>query len=93
MKKYYTQDHLNDLGKRRTPEVQAESERGWADLVRDVEAAIARGEDPESEVGQQLAERRQRLIDLFTGVILGSRRICKSSRRTEQIGSKRSRNR
>jgi DNA-binding transcriptional MerR regulator len=67
MKKYYTEDQLNDLRKRWSPEVQAESERGWAELVRDVEAAIARNETPESETGRMLAERKQKLIELFTG--------------------------
>ncbi len=67
MKKYYTDEQLNDLRKRYTPEVQAQSERDWAELVRDVEAAIARGVRPESEAGLSLAERKQKLIDLFTG--------------------------
>ena len=67
MKKYYTEEQLNDLRKRWSPEVQAESERAWAELVRDVEAAIARNETPESETGRMLAERKQKLIDQFTG--------------------------
>jgi MerR family transcriptional regulator, thiopeptide resistance regulator len=67
MKKYYTEEQLNDLRKRWTPEVQAKSERDWAELVRDVEAAIARGQSPDSETGLRLAERKQKLIDLFTG--------------------------
>jgi len=67
MKKYYTEEQLDDLRKRWTPEVQAKSERDWAELVRDVEAAIARGESPESEIGRRLAERKQKLIGLFTG--------------------------
>jgi len=67
MKKYYTAEQLNDLRKRYTPEVQAHSERDWAELVRDVEAAIVRGDRPESEIGRKLAERKQKLIELFTG--------------------------
>ena len=67
MKKYYTEEQLENLRKRWSPEVQAESERGWNDLARDVEAAIARGETPESETGRKLAQRRQQLLDLFTG--------------------------
>jgi MerR family transcriptional regulator, thiopeptide resistance regulator len=67
MKKYYTDEQLNDLRTRWTPEVQAKSEHDWAELVREVEAAIARGESPESETGRRLAERKQKLIDLFTG--------------------------
>ena len=67
MKKYYTDEQLEKLRKRWSPEIQAESERGWNELARDVEAAIAHGEFPESEIGRKLAERRQRLLDLFTG--------------------------
>ena len=67
MKQYYTEEQLDDLRKRWSPEVQAESERGWAELVRDVEAAISRGETPESETGRKLAERRQNLLEMFTG--------------------------
>ena len=67
MKKYYTEEQLEKLRQRYSPEVQAEAERGWNELARDVEAAIARGETPESETGQKLAERRRKLIDLFTG--------------------------
>jgi len=67
MKKYYSEEQLNDLRRRYTPEVQAQAESGWAELVRDVEAAIARGESPASETGRKLAERKQKLIDLFTG--------------------------
>ena len=67
MKKYYTEEQLNNLRKRWTPEVQAKSERGWAELVRDAEAAIVRGDSPESKTGRRLAERKQKLIDLFTG--------------------------
>ena len=67
MKKYYTEEQLADLRKRWSPEVQAESQRGSAALVQDTEAAIARDEDPGGEVGQQLAARRQKLLDQFTG--------------------------
>jgi DNA-binding transcriptional MerR regulator len=67
MKKYYTEEQLADLRKRWSPKVQAESQRGWDELVRDTEAARARGEHPRSETGQQLAERRQKLLDQFTG--------------------------
>ncbi len=67
MKNYYTEEQLENLRKRWSPEVQAESERGWGELARDTEAAIASGESPNSEIGHKLAERRQRLLDLFTG--------------------------
>ena len=67
MKKYYTEEQLENLRKRWSPELQAESERGWNELAREVEAAIARRETPESETGRALAERRQELLRLFTG--------------------------
>jgi len=67
MKKYYSEEQLENLRQRWSPEVQAESQRGWNELARDVEAAIASGDTPESETGQKLAERRQNLLDLFTG--------------------------
>lgn len=67
MKQYYTEEQLENLRSRWSPEVQAESQRGWNELARDVEAAIARGESPESDTGRKLAERRQKLLDLFTG--------------------------
>ena len=67
MKQYYTEQQLDDMRKRWTPELQAESDRGWAELVRDVEAAIVRGDKPESETGRKLADRKQKLIGMFTG--------------------------
>jgi DNA-binding transcriptional MerR regulator len=67
MKKYYTEEQLADLRKRWSPEVQVESERGWAALARDTEVAIARGDDPRGETGQELAARRKELLRQFTG--------------------------
>lgn len=67
MKKYYSEEQLASLRERWSPEVQAESERGWADLAKDTEAAIAAGEKPDGEVGLQLAARRQKLLAMFTG--------------------------
>ena len=67
MKKYYSEEQLDNLRQRWTPEVQAESQRAWDELARDTEEAIARREDPGGEVGLQLAARRQRLLDRFTG--------------------------
>ena len=66
MKKYYSEEQLVKIRQRWTPEVQAESERGWADLVRDTEAAIESGADPTSDIGLKLAERRVELLRLFT---------------------------
>jgi DNA-binding transcriptional MerR regulator len=67
MKKYFTEEQLAGLRKRMSPEMKAESDRGWAELGRDAEAAISRGEGPGSKTGQQLALRRQKLYDQFTG--------------------------
>jgi DNA-binding transcriptional MerR regulator len=67
MKKYYTEEQLANLRRRWSPEVQTESERGWAELARDTEAAIASGATPTSDTGLKLAERRQELLRLFTG--------------------------
>lgn len=67
MKKYYTEEQLENLRKHWSPEVQAESERGWKELARDVEAAIASGQTPQSDTGRKLAGRRQQLLDMFTG--------------------------
>lgn len=67
MKKYYTEEQLTDLSKRWSPEIQAESARDWAVLAQDTEAAISHSEGPDSETGRQLALRRQKLIDQFTG--------------------------
>jgi MerR family transcriptional regulator, thiopeptide resistance regulator len=67
MKKYYTEEQLNDLRQRWSLDVQSEAQRGWSKLARDVEAAMAPGETPESENGRKLAQRRQKLLDIFTG--------------------------
>jgi MerR family transcriptional regulator, thiopeptide resistance regulator len=67
MKTYYSEEQLANLRRRWSPEVQAESERGWADLVRDTEAAMAQGERPSGQTGRELAERRQALLAMFTG--------------------------
>lgn len=67
MKRYYSEGQLANLRERWTPEVQAEAERGWAQLAKDTEAAIARGEDPAGEAGQEIARRRRELLNLFTG--------------------------
>jgi DNA-binding transcriptional MerR regulator len=67
MKSYYSEEQLANLRRRWSPEVQAESERGWADLVRDTEAAISQGDQPSGRTGLQLAQRRQALLAMFTG--------------------------
>lgn len=67
MMKYYTEEQLANLRQRWSPEVQAESERGWNSLAADAEAAIAQGADPAGPVGRKLAKRREALLKMFTG--------------------------
>jgi MerR family transcriptional regulator, thiopeptide resistance regulator len=66
MSKYFTEDQLEDLRNRFSPERKAESDRAWAVLANDTEKAIAQGEAPSGKTGQQLATRRQKLFDQFT---------------------------
>ena len=65
VKKYYTDEQLADLASRWSPELQAEAERDWAELIRDVKDAV--GEDPAGERAQALAARWSALIERFTG--------------------------
>lgn len=67
MKKYYTEEQLANLNRRWSPEVQAQAEHDWKALIQDVEAAIARNEDPAGQIGRQLAARRRNLLLQFTG--------------------------
>ncbi|HUQ33106.1 MAG TPA: MerR family transcriptional regulator [Pyrinomonadaceae bacterium] len=67
MKKYYTEEQLAELAERGTPEVLERGQRDWAALIREVEAAVAEGLDPQSEKAQALAARWANLIEAFTG--------------------------
>ena len=67
MKKYYTEEQLAELAERGTPEVLERGQRDWAALIKDVEAAVADGLDPQSEKAQELAARWANLIEAFTG--------------------------
>jgi DNA-binding transcriptional MerR regulator len=67
MKKYYTEEQLAELAERGTPEVLERGQRDWAQLLKEVEAAVADGVDPQSEKAQELAARWQSLIEAFTG--------------------------
>lgn len=67
MKKYFTPKQLVDLRQRWTPERKQESDKKWAILAQDTEAAIARGEKPDSATGHKLAMRRVELLHDFTG--------------------------
>lgn len=67
MKKYYTEEQLAELAERGTPEVIEQGQRDWAALIKDVEAAVHEGVDPQSARGQELAARWSALIGAFTG--------------------------
>ena len=65
---YYSAEAQAKLEERKhlwSPELQARVEREWAELFRDVEAAL--DEDPASEKAQALAARWKSLIEQFTG--------------------------
>ena len=67
-KKYYSEEAWAKLMERRrqfTPEARAELSRAWAQLFRDVQAAL--DEDPAGEKGQALAVRWNELSDRATG--------------------------
>ncbi len=65
MKRYYTPEQLKSLESRRHLAERGQQE--WAELIRDVEAALAAGEDPAGPKGQALAARQQKLTQQFTG--------------------------
>ena len=67
MKKYYTEEQLAELAERGTPEVLERGQRDWAELIKEVEAAVAEGLDPKSDKAQALAARWANLIEAFTG--------------------------
>jgi MerR family transcriptional regulator, thiopeptide resistance regulator len=68
MNKYYSEEAQSKLAEKRkkwTPELQAEANRAWTELFRDVEAAL--DEDPKSEKAKALAARWWKLVEGFTG--------------------------
>jgi DNA-binding transcriptional MerR regulator len=74
-RKYYSDEALERIeqGKQRwSPELQERITKEWTDLFRDVETAIARGEDPSSEQAQALGTHWKKLVEAFTG---GNREI------------------
>jgi DNA-binding transcriptional MerR regulator len=65
-KKYYSEQALDSLAKRQVPvEVMEQAQRDWADLIKEVEAAV--GSDPAGPKAQALAKRWRKLIESFTG--------------------------
>jgi MerR family transcriptional regulator, thiopeptide resistance regulator len=69
-KKYYSENAKMKVDARRalwSPELQERATRDWTKLIADVQAAVARNEDPSSEAGQLLAARWRELLAGFTG--------------------------
>jgi MerR family transcriptional regulator, thiopeptide resistance regulator len=69
-KKHYSeaaQAAIAERDKQWTPQMLEKSQQDWAELIRDVEAAVASREDPASAHAQALAIRWQALIGAFTG--------------------------
>jgi DNA-binding transcriptional MerR regulator len=67
-KKYYSEEAQAKIDERKelwSPENQERWSKEWADLFRDVEAAL--GEDPAGEKAQALAARWKKLVEAFTG--------------------------
>jgi DNA-binding transcriptional MerR regulator len=56
---------LEERGKSWTPELQAQCEKDWAELIAEVKAVMH--EDPASEKVQALAARWKELVERFTG--------------------------
>src|SRR5581483_10057562 len=68
MTKYYSDEaraKIAERGRSWTPELQAQCEKDWADLFRDVEANL--DQDPAGETAQALAARWMKLVEGFTG--------------------------
>jgi DNA-binding transcriptional MerR regulator len=64
VKKYYTEEQLNELAKMGTPEVLKKAQDDWTILIKDVESVL--GQDPSSPKAQELAKRWNDLIYQFT---------------------------
>jgi MerR family transcriptional regulator, thiopeptide resistance regulator len=74
-KKYYSEEAQREIEKRAATvprEVIEQAQRDWATLIKEVDAAVAGGEDPASDKAQALADRWSELIRGFTG---GNREI------------------
>ncbi|HJZ82402.1 MAG TPA: MerR family transcriptional regulator [Pyrinomonadaceae bacterium] len=69
-KKYYSEEAQREIEKRAATiprEVIEQAQRDWAGLIKEVEAAVAAGEDPASERSGRLAARWSELVKGFTG--------------------------
>jgi DNA-binding transcriptional MerR regulator len=69
-KQYYSDEAREEIAKRAatiSPEAIEQSQRDWAVLIKEAEAALAAGEHPAGETAQALAARWATLIRGFTG--------------------------
>ena len=69
-KKYYSPEAQAKVEERRklwSPELQERVSREWAQLFADIEAALAKGENPAGSEAQALAARWRKLLEGFTG--------------------------
>ena len=76
-KKYYSEEAQREIETRAATvprQVIEQAQRDWPVLIKEVEAAVAAGEDPASEKAQALAARWSTLVRGFTG---GNREIQK----------------
>ncbi len=67
---HFTAEQLDALARRRQvlgEEALRKAESEWPELIANVRAAMARGDDPESPSVQRLAARWRRLVEQFTG--------------------------
>jgi DNA-binding transcriptional MerR regulator len=70
MMQYYSpaaRAKIEERAKTWTPELQAQCEKDWAELLAEVRDAMARGDDPASPHVQALAARWKALVEGFTG--------------------------
>ena len=69
-KQYYSEDAQQEIEKRAATiprEAIEQAQRDWAVLIKEIDAAVAAGEDPASDQAQALAARWSELIKGFTG--------------------------
>jgi DNA-binding transcriptional MerR regulator len=69
-KKYYSEEAQAKIAERAklwSPELQEKVSQDWHNLVRDIEAAIAAGENPAGAKARDLAARWSELVRGFTG--------------------------
>jgi DNA-binding transcriptional MerR regulator len=63
--KYFSEEQRADMARRADPELAAEGTRKWTALIEEVEAAVKRGEDPDSPHAKELARRWSDLCNEF----------------------------